>query len=449
MIKATRRHSRFSVDPLPHQWDVNQELRICGLDLDAAPEVHFANAVTDPAPVVQSTLDNGVVCAAVPNFLLQQAYTITAYIYVTEKGTERTQHKISIPVLPRPKPADYVYTETEVKRYEALEGRVAKLEGRDQVGIVEEPPDPVLVRPAPSAPSGPKLMYSIGVLSDPHISDMYTTDEADLQVAAAFLNDAGVDFTCIAGDLTWSGERDQLEHYKELVDSIFSAPVFDITGNHEIYERKSYAYHDEVLGHPLCYSFEHQGDVFIMLGTLDHLDNKALSPETLQFAYETLEANRNKRCFVFLHIFPTDFGGVAAAKYIEDSGMDAWGSYGDVFENLLRHYKNAVFFHGHSHLKLACQEEGTSENYSTAQGYRSIHIPSLTVLREYKNGELRTFENAASEGYVVDVYPGAIHLRGRDFYNNEFLPFASYWINTAPRTVEPGTFVDPTGVIKT
>jgi hypothetical protein len=129
MIKATRRHSRFAVDPLPHQWDLNQELRICGLDLDTAPEVHFANAVTDPAPVVQSTLEeDGAVCVTVPNFLLQQAYTITAYVYVTERGTERTQHKIAIPVLPRPRPADYVYTETEVKRYEDLGERIEELE---------------------------------------------------------------------------------------------------------------------------------------------------------------------------------------------------------------------------------------------------------------------------------------------------------------------------------
>ena len=56
---------------------------------------------------------------------------------------------------------------------------------------------------------------------------------------------------------------------------------------------------------------------------------------------------------------------------------------------------------------------------------------------------------ADSEGYVVDVYKDGIHLRGRDFVKGEFLPIASYWLDTTLQTVEAGSYKDGTGTIVT
>ena len=56
---------------------------------------------------------------------------------------------------------------------------------------------------------------------------------------------------------------------------------------------------------------------------------------------------------------------------------------------------------------------------------------------------------AESEGYVVDVYKTGIHLRGRDFVKGEFLPIASYWLDTTLQNVAAGTYTDSTGTIVT
>ena len=81
----------------------------------------------------------------------------------------------------------------------------------------------------------------------------------------------------------------------------------------------------------------------------------------------------------------------------------------------------------------------------------SIHIPSLSVPRGGDPSGASSIKEiyADSEGYVVDVYENDIHLRGRDFVKGEFVPIASYWLGTTLQVIEPGTYTDSTGTIKT
>ena len=66
--------------------------------------------------------------------------------------------------------------------------------------------------------------------------------------------------------------------------------------------------------------------------------NETWSAEELQWLYETLEENRNKRCFVFHHVRPQDGCGNTFGVY----ALDLWGgTEATVFESLMRHYKNA------------------------------------------------------------------------------------------------------------
>lgn len=92
-------------------------------------------------------------------------------------------------------------------------------------------------------------------------------------------------------------------------------------------------------------------------------------------------------------------------------------------------------------------------NYSSEVGYRSVHIPSLSVPRGLKDdGSKLEYKSAESEGYVVDVYDDYIILNGRDFVDNDsdghIIPIATYKIDTTLHTVEAGTFVDETGLIQ-
>jgi hypothetical protein len=121
---------------------------------------------------------------------------------------------------------------------------------------------------------------------------------------------------------------------------------------------------------------------------------------------------------------------------------------GKVFVSLMEHYKNVIWFHGHSHMKYDCQEDCSYANYDNFFGCKSIHIPSLAVPRDYINGEY-AYMYAKSEGSVVDLYQNHIVLRGRDFVVEKFLPIATYCLDTTIINIPANTFIDSTGTIMT
>lgn len=94
------------------QWDVNQILKIMGLDFgNSAVEVHFANKKSTNATVVLSSAPtNGAVFANIPNELLKEPYDIVAYVYKADGSTKSTTNTITIPLVKRAKPNDYVDT---------------------------------------------------------------------------------------------------------------------------------------------------------------------------------------------------------------------------------------------------------------------------------------------------------------------------------------------------
>lgn len=287
--------------------------------------------------------------------------------------------------------------------------------------------------------------YSFGALSDVHV--VYSTAATDFQKALTYLNeDIDVAFTCIAGDLTDTGTESELAQYKAIVDQYSSdTPVYAIAGNHEMYATVCKDYLENYTGRPLYYSFEYNNDVFIMCGCYTWANDGIFTPEYLQWFYETLEENRNKRCFIFEHVFPWGDSGNPLGLY----GFDMFsGTKGRVFQSLLKHYKNTILFHGHSHTKFDLQEEDKKANYSEALGYRSVHIPSLSVPRDIVDNAL-SYVFADSEGYVVDVYDNHVVLRGRDFIREKFLPIATYCLDTTIVEIEANTYVDSTGTIIT
>ena len=291
-------------------------------------------------------------------------------------------------------------------------------------------------------PRAGEKLYSFGALSDVHIG--YNTAVADLQKALSYLSgDVGVDFICICGDLTGDGSDAQLAQYKDIVNGYSAGtPVYALAGNHEGMvsgiENRIAAY----TGHPLYYTFTQGEDVFIMVGTLGgemYSNGVVFTEGELQWLRDTLEANKNKRCFVFQHIF----AGVTNEPVCGNAGglytNWCWHDTQECveFEALMKQYENVTWFHGHSHLCFSRQSVAEYANLSRAEGYRSVHIPSLAVPRDDTDGDGKAdtvYEG--SEGYVVDVYENGIHLRGRDFINDIDIPIASYWLDTTIKTVE-------------
>ena len=306
-----------------------------------------------------------------------------------------------------------------------------------------------------------KKLYSFGALSDIHLQ--YSTAQEDFQRALTFLNETeDVEFTCICGDLTSMGLIEELETYKEYIE-LYSpnTPVYAISGNHDACVRhmttaeemtpttSTFEGISPYTGHPLYYSFTKGNDVFIMVGITKwdgyYGNYDVFSTEELQWLYETLESNRNKRCIVFQHGMRFDGCGNPYPP-INPTGDLLGGTHGTVFKSLMEHYKNCIWFHGHSHTCFDSQEDNANANYDKLFGIHSIHIPSLAVPREFENSAY-VGKYAESEGYVVDVYQKHIVLRGRDFVKGEFLPIATYCLDTTLQTIEPNTFTDSTGTI--
>lgn len=112
------------------QWDINQKLVV---ESGHACEVHFRDPNGDAALVVDTYTIDGQTVANVPNVLMQDTAPVIAWVYICE-GDECTKHEARFTVRPRQKPADYVYTETEVKTYLTLEKRLDEIEANGVPG---------------------------------------------------------------------------------------------------------------------------------------------------------------------------------------------------------------------------------------------------------------------------------------------------------------------------
>lgn len=291
-------------------------------------------------------------------------------------------------------------------------------------------------------PTAGQKLYSFGALSDIHIGQQ--TSQSDFATALTYLS-TETDFICISGDLV---HYNQHEEYKSLVDAYAKVSVYACTGNHDGYVEGIENIVESYTGRPLYYAIEYGNDVFVFVGCKSTTLGELFTDAELTWLAETLETHKGKRVFLFEHVRPDDACGNALNIYKND----IWGGNEQVvFESLLRQYPNIVFFHGHSHLKFDLQQYSALANIDRKFGCWSVHVPSITVPRGPVSAvdTTRVELFAESEGYVVDVYENGIHLRGRDFVKGEFLPIASYWLDTTLQTIPAGTYTDSTGTITT
>ena len=110
------------------QWDLDRKLIVNDKTIN---EVHFSNKTDECSLTVEVYEEDGLRYADVPNILLQDNWRINVYGY----NTNHTVFKARFDVLARRKPADYVYTETEIKNYDDLKARVDEIEKN---GVSEE-----------------------------------------------------------------------------------------------------------------------------------------------------------------------------------------------------------------------------------------------------------------------------------------------------------------------
>lgn len=371
-----------------------------------------------------------------------------------------------------------------------------------------------------------QLLYSVGLLSDVHI-DPTSADvkdansQRDFANALQFFNSYGCVATFISGDITNSGDTTAFAKYVELRDKYKgNMNVFTTTGNHEASNGRTYksditnpqciAYNiDELISNHYFYYIENgkytywnispgnytvdtasnitindpsivlpEGDVYIFLGVLGDVNNGLFWNESLQWIYETLEANKNKRCFVFEHVRPEKLEGYTNGSYTNDiyksfvSGnangkylKPLWGNnteasvYGlraKTFEHLMSQYTNCIWFHGHTHMSadtslfagtpgydIALVDSHFGDKYSAwtpansvnnTKWTWSVHVPSVAEPRTPSG-----VDKAGSEGIIMDVYKDKVVLKYINFadtidgeitYVNEFYSNEVYELDT-------------------
>ena len=104
-----------------YQWDIDRKLIVEDATIN---EVHFCNRTDDCSLICEVYELDGLRVANVPNILLQDNWRINVYAY----DTNYTKHCEVFEVVKRSKPADYIYTETEIKNYDDLAARVDEIE---------------------------------------------------------------------------------------------------------------------------------------------------------------------------------------------------------------------------------------------------------------------------------------------------------------------------------
>lgn len=111
-----------------YQWDINRYLKI---NEENITEVHFDNRTEITTLVVK--VKDGM--CAVPNILLQNNSNIRVYAFVDNEYTKIEQ---VFKVIPRSRPSDYVYTETQVQKIEDVINKALQ-EAKDSGEFKGEP----------------------------------------------------------------------------------------------------------------------------------------------------------------------------------------------------------------------------------------------------------------------------------------------------------------------
>ncbi len=302
-------------------------------------------------------------------------------------------------------------------------------------------------------PSTNEKLYSFGILSDIHLYKTATNWDGNgkFDRALTYFENQSCSMCIISGDLTQTGFYDeqsggyvlsegQFVKYKEICDK-HTIPIYELMGNHESYYGQPITNNLDLLETytgkgELSYTIEQGNDLFILCG--QPKDAWVMSDADFIWLGETLEANKNKRCFVFVHSYIEEDSG-DATDIRENSIFESWGKK-SAFMSLLRQYPNVILFHGHSHMMFESQQYDDNANYTERNGFKSIHVPSSGSPRElfWDDANKKYYwqtKDGGSQGYIVDVYGDCIVLNGMDLVHNIPVPLGTYKIDTPRITV--------------
>ena len=286
---------------------------------------------------------------------------------------------------------------------------------------------------------------SFVVVSDTHLdaSDDATANQrfvnmlADINkdfsdVSGVFINGDNINAAGMGGnDIQTSADQfAKIEEYRALYPKI---PIFMGVGNHDLWpngkqtEAMQMFLQTAILpdgSHPtsLNYDFYLNGYHFVFVGDDDRDPNYAtLSNQTLKWLDETIEGGYDDGypTFIFLHQALSNTVAGSLTNYGQE-----WDGVVNVVEvrNVLRKYPRAVLFSGHSHYSM----NSVQNAYSGGSMFpTTFNTASLANVGSANGG----IDKNEAQGYIVEVYEGAVLVRGRDFAADEWKASAQYAID--------------------
>ncbi|MBR5807039.1 MAG: metallophosphoesterase [Alistipes sp.] len=289
-------------------------------------------------------------------------------------------------------------------------------------------------------------IYSVGVLSDVHLGRSAIYPDTDFIDALAFFKAKGAIMTCICGDISQNGAEEEFSLFKEITSQA-DIPVYTVTGNHDCTSSGDHidtALWTQYTGFPLVFekSVEINGKVdhFLFLGMSRWKFSSTIYLESsLLWLEDKLEEYRNERCFIFTHPFFPDRAGNLNEIY--PSGNWLKGTQLATLQDLCDSYPNTLWFSGHSHWEWKLQTYQDRANIYTTKtdSERSsgwcVHIPSCGVPIT-SDGTTRVDNVHGSEGAVIEVHENYVEVLGVDFKRGQYLPIATYRLDTTPQVVE-------------
>lgn len=170
-----------------YQWDIDRRLIIEDSSIN---EVHFCNRTDSCSLVVDTYLEDNKCYANVPNILLQTDWKINVYAY----NGKYTKFSACYKVLSRTKPADYIYTETEIKNFDTIERQMAIVtemaKGANRCKTFDTYAD--MVEHFNSAPLGSYVQGQDVRIITLNVPDLWVAYEDEESAAYTYTNDEAI-----------------------------------------------------------------------------------------------------------------------------------------------------------------------------------------------------------------------------------------------------------------
>ena len=270
-------------------------------------------------------------------------------------------------------------------------------------------------------------LYTFGLLSDTHIDgdgDDYGNSISDLNNAIQFFENEGCEFIAYCGDMTYDGRSEDFTALKSCIDTS-TIPNYTIRGNHDA--SNTVDMYKNATGMEQDYTITKNNDLFIFM-SMDNDDETiswGLTNSKITWLTNLLQANTDKRIFLFYHIPIRGTCGDGGG------GLYPWGMIGDNsttlgnnYINLVKAYPNLIVINGHSHFKFSLQDSYTNANYYHNNGEcYFVHVPSCARPRIENPSASDGIDDytEGSEGFLVEVYADKVLFKPRNFVSNEYL----------------------------